>query len=115
VRHVLLLDLKNDADLIARYEEWHAPGKVPAAVVRSIRTAGIISMEIFRRGERLVMLMEAEEGFDPAAKASADAADPDVVAWEELMSRFQQPLPDAGPGEKWVEAKCIFALDEQTD
>jgi hypothetical protein len=29
------------------------------------------------------------------------------------MSRFQQPLSWASEGEKWLEARRIFSLDEQ--
>jgi L-rhamnose mutarotase len=112
-RHVLLLDLKDDPDLIARYEAWHAAGAVPAAVVASIRNAGIGAMNIYRSGTRLVMVMETDEGFDPAAKSAADADDPEVVAWEAMMDEFQQRLPWAGPGEKWVMAQPIFSLEEQ--
>jgi len=113
MRRVLLLDLKDDLELIARYEAWHAAGAVPTAVIASIRAADIRSMEIYRTGNRLAMVMETGPNFDPAAKAAADAANPDVAAWEELMSRFQQPLPWATKGEKWLEAKRIFALEEQ--
>jgi len=113
MRRVLFLDLKDDPDLIARYEAWHAAGAVPAAVVASIRAADIRSMEIYRCGDRLAMIMETGLSFDPAAKAAADAANPEIVAWEELMSRFQQPLRWADKGEKWLEAKRIFALEEQ--
>ena len=28
--------------------------------------------------------------------------------WEELMNRFQKPLQEAGPGEKWVRMEKIF-------
>lgn len=113
MRRVLLLDLKDDSELIARYEAWHAAGAVPKPVVASIRAADIRSMEIYRTGNRLAMVTETGPNFDPAAKAAADAANPDVVAWEELMSSFQQLLPWAGEGEKWLEAKRIFALVEQ--
>ena len=113
MRRVLLLDLKDDAELIARYEAWHAAGAVPQPVIASIRAADIRAMEIYRSGNRLVMVMETGPGFDPAAKAAADAANADVVVWEELMSRFQQPLPWAREGEKWLEADRIFALKEQ--
>jgi L-rhamnose mutarotase len=113
MRHVLFLDLRDDPELIARYEAWHAAGAVPKPVIESIRAADITAMEIYRSGNRLVMVMETGPNFDPAAKAEADRSDPDVVAWEELMSRFQQPLPSAGEGEKWVAAKRIFSLDEQ--
>lgn len=113
-RRVLVLDLKDDPELIARYEAHHRAGAVPEAVVRSIREAGIEEMEIFRSGNRLVMLLETAESFDPETKATADAANPDVRAWEELMDRFQQPLPWAPAGTKWVEADRIFALSDQS-
>lgn len=114
VRQLLLLDLKDNAALIAAYERWHAPGAVPLAVVRSIKGAGIIAMEIFRSGNRLVMVMETSSSFDPGAKAAADADDPDAVAWERLMDGFQQALPWAEPGAKWTPAHRIFSLDEQS-
>ena len=112
MRRVLLLDVKDDAESIASYEAWHATGTVPAPVIDSIRAADILAMEIYRCGNRLVMVMETGPNFDPAAKAAADAGNPEVVAWEKLMSRFQQPLPWAGEAEKWLEAKRIFALED---
>jgi L-rhamnose mutarotase len=113
-RRVLILDLKDDPELIARYEAHHRRGAVPQAVVRSIREAGIEEMEIYRSGNRLVMMLDTAEGFDPETQSAADAPNPDVLAWEELMDRFQQPLPWAPAGTKWVEADRIFALSEQS-
>jgi L-rhamnose mutarotase len=114
-RRVLILDLEDDPALIAAYEAHHRPGAVPEAIARSIRTSGINAMEIHRCGNRLVMLMETSADFDPDAKAAADATDPAVVAWEALMDRYQQRLPWAPPGTKWLEATRIFALSEQPD
>jgi L-rhamnose mutarotase len=113
MRHVLMLDLKDDPEAIAAYRAWHAPGRPPAAVMASIRAAGIEQMEICLTGNRLVMILEAGPGFSFEAKAASDAADPEVQAWEALMSRFQQPLAWAAPGEKWVLAEPIFRLTDQ--
>ncbi|MDB5438386.1 MAG: L-rhamnose mutarotase [Caulobacteraceae bacterium] len=112
--HCLFLDLVDDAELIAAYRHWHRPGGIPEEVAAAIRAAGIEEMEIFQRDDRLVMIMRTAPGFDPAAKAAADAANPAVVAWERLMDRFQKPLPSARHGEKWLSATRIFALSEQT-
>ena len=113
MQQVLLLDLKDDPAGIAEYERWHAAGNVPAAVTASIRRAGIRDMRIFRVGTRLVMLMETDPDYDPAVKSASDAADPDVVAWERLMDRFQQAIPGAIPGTKWTETTQIYALSAQ--
>lgn len=113
MRQCLALDLKNDPALIARYEAWHAAGAVPSAVIASIRDADIQDMEIWRLGSRLFMIMETGPAFSPEAKAAADMASEDVQAWERLMWEFQQPLPGAADGEKWIPLNQIFALDEQ--
>jgi len=112
-RHVLLLDLVDEAEAIARYEAWHAAGAVPPAIVASIREAGIIAMDIYRTGNRLVMVMETAPGFDPVRKAADDAANPAVIAWETQMNLVQRPLPWADPDAKWTEAPRIFSLSEQ--
>ncbi len=107
------LDLKDDAELIAGYRRWHAAGSVPEAVNASMRAADIAALEIFLAGNRLVMVLTPGPRFDGAARAAADAADPKIQAWEELMWSFQQALPFAAPGQKWVAMERIYALSEQ--
>ena len=46
-------------------------------------------------------------------KAAADSANASVQQWEELMWKFQQPLPWARPGEKWVVMEQIFSLPHE--
>ncbi len=108
-----LLDLKDDPDLIARYKAWHAPGAVPVAINASIRNAGIEALEIFLVGNRMMMCLTPGPRFDPVAKAAADAASPEVQDWEALMWEFQQALPFAAPGQKWLPMERIYALSEQ--
>lgn len=113
MRHVLLIDLIDEAEAIAQYEAWHAARALPPAIGASIREAGVLSMDIYRSGNRLVMLMETGPDFDPEAKAAADAANPLVQIWEAQMDSVQRPLPWAVPGAKWTAAAPIFSLDEQ--
>jgi L-rhamnose mutarotase len=108
----LALDLRDDPALIAEYERWHQREHIWPEVVASIREAGILDMQIFRTGTRLVMLMRVSPDFDPAAKASADAASERIQAWEALMSTYQQSLPWAATGQKWVPMQRIFDLAE---
>jgi L-rhamnose mutarotase len=55
--------------------------------------------------------MEVDENFSFEKKAKADEQDPMVQAWEQLMWRFQQALPEAKPGEKWLRMERIFKLE----
>lgn len=107
-RYCLALDLVNDVALIAEYEQWHK--NVWPEIVASIKDAGITQMEIYRTGNRLFMIMETNEQFDGAKKAEADKANLKVQEWEQLMWKFQQPLPWAKAGEKWIMMDKIFNL-----
>jgi L-rhamnose mutarotase len=39
-----------------------------------------------------------------------DASNAKVQEWEALMDKYQQPIPWAKPGEKWVLMDQIFGL-----
>lgn len=108
-RFCLTLDLKDDPAFIAEYERFHQ--KIPDAIEKSIKDAGIINLEIYRLGTRMCMILEADDAFTFENKAQMDAANPDVQAWETLMWQFQAPLPQAKPGEKWLQMDQIFRLD----
>lgn len=108
-RYALALDLKNDPTLIAEYEAYHK--SVWPEIEQSILDSGIKRMEIYRLGTRLFMSIEAEEHFSFENKTKADLDNPKVQEWEELMWKYQQALPLAKPGEKWVLMQEIFRLE----
>lgn len=107
-RYCLGLGLQNDEELIAEYEEMHK--NVWPEIKASILGSGIIDMQIYRVDTLLVMIMDTDEEFSFAHKAEMDAANPKVQEWEQLMWKYQQALPSAKPGEKWVLMDQIFAL-----
>lgn len=107
-RYCLALDLKDDPALIAEYEKYHE--KIRPEIAESITSAGITQMEIYRIGNRLFMIMETTDDFSFEEKAAADAANPKVQEWENLMWHYQQALPMAKEGEKWMLMKNIFQL-----
>lgn len=110
MRHCLALDLKNDAGLIAEYEQWHR--EVWPEIKASIRDAGITDMEIWRLEDRLFMIMETSADFSFERKGKMDEGNPVVQKWEELMWKYQSPVPGGKPGEKWRLMNRIFSLNQ---
>lgn len=108
-RYCLTLDLKDDPKLIAEYEKYHE--RIWPEITESITASGILDLEIYRLGTRMFMIMEVDDHFSFERKAERDRANPKVQEWEELMWKFQQPLPQAKPGEKWLLMKRIFKLE----
>jgi L-rhamnose mutarotase len=106
------LDLASDPALIAEYESWHRPERIWPEIVGSLRSAGVRELEIFRCGNRLTMVMEVPDDFSAAKQAALAAADEKIRFWEELMWKFQRPLPFAAAGEKWVAMARVFSLRE---
>ena len=105
-RHCLALDLKNDDALIAAYEEYHR--NVWPEVLDSLGNSGIEHMEIYRISNRLFMIIEVSDSFSFEKKAQMDADNQRVQDWEVLMWKYQQALPVAKPGEKWLPMEKIF-------
>jgi L-rhamnose mutarotase len=109
-RYCLALDLKDDPQLIAEYEHWHQAENSWPEIRKSILDAEILDMQIYRTGNRLFMIMETSDDYEAKKKEAMDALNPKVQEWEQLMWLFQQPLPWAKDGEKWVLMKQIFKL-----
>ena len=107
-RYCLALDLKNDPKLIGEYKQIHKA--IWPEIAKSIKDAGITVMDIYLLDNRLFMIMETVDSFSFYAKSLTDNADPKVQEWENLMWKYQQALPNAKPGEKWVLMEKIFDL-----
>lgn len=107
-RYCLALDLKDNQNLIAEYEKYHQ--NVWPEILESIKNSGIENLDIYRTGNRLFMIMEVNDSFSFEAKEKADAENPKVQEWENLMWNYQQALPWAKEGEKWVLMDKIFEL-----
>ncbi|MBC7688415.1 MAG: L-rhamnose mutarotase [Aquabacterium sp.] len=107
-RYCLALDLVDDEKMIAEYEAYHQ--HLRPEIKKSILDAGVLVMDIYRVGNRLFMIMEVDDTFSFEKKTMADAADEKVQEWEQLMWKYQQPLPVAKPGEKWILMTQISAL-----
>ena len=63
-RYCQMLNLKNDAALIAEYRKRHSEGKVWPETLAAIREVGILEMEIYILGTTLFMIVETPLDFD---------------------------------------------------
>ena len=102
------LDLHDDPALIEEYKRYHTQEGIWPEVLKRVRANGVISEEIYLTGNRLFMILKTTDDFSLEAKAAADSESPEMRKWEELMWRFQKPLPHARPGEKWIRMEKIF-------
>ena len=109
-RFCLALDMVDDPALIAEYEHWHKSENAWPEIKKSIVDSGIANMEIYRTGNRLFMIMDTEDNFSFENKAAMDSSNPKVQEWEELMWKFQKPMPWAKENEKWIVMNKIFQL-----
>ena len=107
-KYCLALDLKDDTTLMNEYKAYHQ--NVWPAIIKSIKDAGITVLDIYNVGNRMFMIIEANEDFSFERKSTMDAGNNTVQEWEALMWKFQQALPGAAPGQKWMLMEKIFQL-----
>jgi L-rhamnose mutarotase len=106
IRQVLAIDLKDDS-VVETYREHHQ--RVWPEVLDSLKSSGVIDMQIYLLGRRLVMVADLQEGADlRSAFEKRIASHPRVAEWETLMMSLQQPAPGAAPGEWWTAMEQVF-------
>ena len=111
MRHCLALDLHDDPELIAAYEQYHR--QVWPEVLAHLRAQGVRELEIFRLGTRIVMVMDTDDAvFDAARMAEAERTDARLRAWEDLMWSFQKTTPWTPEGAKWTPMQPLFRLTD---
>lgn len=107
--YAFTVNLKDDPEIIRRYEEYHA--NIWPEVAESLKAHGITSIKIWRLGRRLFMLIQTIDSYDPVeASKKHRASHPRVLEWELLMDSFQERVPEAGGSGTWAEMKKIFEL-----
>ena len=85
------LDLVDDPERIAEYDEYHA--KVWPEVVAGLKSIGITRMRLYRTGTRLFMYCEVNEGFDPTHDYQNYATDPPL----QRMGHVDAHIPATHP------------------
>ena len=111
-RYVRTMDLRNDPELIAEYRKRHSEEFHWKEIRDGIRAVGILEMEIYIFGTRLVMIIDTPIGFDLDTAMQRLATLPRQQEWETYMSIFQNCSADATSAEKWHPMERMFHLYE---
>ncbi len=111
-RYVQTMDLRDNPELIAEYRRRHSQGQAWQEILDGIREVGILEMEIYILGTRLVMIVEAPADFDWTSAMARLATLPRQQEWEEYMALFQQCDASATSDEKWQMMERMFHLYE---
>ena len=109
-RYVQTMDLKDDPELIAEYKRRHSQEEAWPEIRAGIREVGILDMQIFILGTRLVMIVETPLDFDWDSAMARLATLPRQQEWEEYMACFQNCDPSATSDEKWQMMERMFHL-----
>jgi L-rhamnose mutarotase len=102
-RYCLTLDLIDDPQLIAEYRRYHEA--VWPEVTECLRETGIVDMELYLLGTRLVMVMEVDERFSFENKARIEILSRTT---QRSLCAPQRQRQGAGMGDADVEvpARC---------
>lgn len=111
-RYCRTMDLKPDDMLIREYIRRHSEGQVWPEVVAGIREVGILEMEIYLHGNRLLMIVDTPLDFDWDTAMERLATLPRQQEWEDYMSLFQDCHAGDTANDKWQMMDRIFYLYE---
>ena len=109
-RYVQTMDLKNDPSLIAEYRKRHSEQEAWREVLDGIRQVGILDMQLFILGTRLVMIVDTPLDFDWDTAMDRLATLPRQQEWEDYIAMFQQCREGATSDEKWQMMERMFYL-----
>lgn len=109
-RYVQTMDLKDDEQLIAEYRRRHSKEESWQEIRDGIKEVGILDMQIFILGTRLVMIVETPLDFDWDSVMARLATLPRQQEWEDYMAMFQKCKEGATSDEKWQMMERMFYL-----
>ena len=109
-RYVQFLEISDNPALIEQYRKWHSEEYNWQEVRDSIRAVGILEMEIYIFGSKLVMIVDAPADFQWEEAMNMLATLPRQAEWEAFVSQFQGCSADARSDEKWQPMERMFRL-----
>lgn len=111
-RYCRTMNLKDNPELIAEYRKRHSQEHSWKEIREGIKQVGILEMEIYILGTRLVMIVDAPEDFDWQTAMDKLATLPRQAEWEAFVAAFQGCAADAKSDEKWQMMERMFHLYE---
>jgi len=111
-RYVQILDLKDDDQLIEAYIKQHSKPHMWREIIDGIKAVGILEMELYIQGNRLVMIVETPLDFDWDKAMSKLAKLPRQQEWEDWNAQYQDCKIGETSDEKWKLMDRMFHLYE---
>ena len=111
-RYVQFLELTDNPELIKEYRKWHSEEHHWKEIRDGTRAVGILEMEIYILGNKLVMIVDTPVDFDWDSAFARLATMPRQAEWEAFVAAFQGCAADAKSDEKWQMAERMFYLYE---
>ena len=99
-RYCQIMELKDNPELIAKYIEAHDSNHFWKEIEEGIKAVGILEMEVYLLGNRIVMIVEAPLDFDWDSAMARLATLPRQDEWERFVSQFQNCSEEATSDEK---------------
>ncbi len=109
-RYVQTMDLKDDPQLIEAYRKAHSESQIWKEILEGIRSVGILEMEIYILGNRLVMICDLPADLDWDEAMNCLATLPRQAEWEAHVAQFQQCREGDTSNEKWKMMERMFHL-----
>ena len=100
-RYCQILEIADNPELIRRYRECHDEEHVWREVLEGIRSVGILEMELYICGNKVVMIVETPLDFNWNDAMTRLAGLPRQAEWESFVAAMQGADPDATSDEKW--------------
>jgi L-rhamnose mutarotase len=110
---VMMVNLKNDSAIIQRYEAYHAAAW--PEVTEASKAAGFVKINIYRLGNRIVMVLTVPENWDAQEGSQRYLSySPRVKEWVDTMAAMQEVSPEAPEGSNgWSPMKRIYSFDAE--
>ena len=105
-RYCQTLTLVDDEEMIEKYVEVHS--HVWPEIIAGQHQVGILSMEIYRNGRQLFMIVDTVDAFDWERDMARLATLPRQAEWEAYVASFQGCDPNAPSSAKWKLMEQIF-------